>query len=62
MKTSFTWWRDGEFFVGSLDNYPDYETQGETLEDLKVHLLDLYRDLSSDAVPGIRHHDELVIA
>jgi hypothetical protein len=62
MKTKFTWWKDGEFFIGYLDEYPDYQTQGESLEDLKVHLLDLYKDLSTDAIPGVIHHEELVIA
>ncbi len=62
MKTSFTYWQDGVWFIGYLDEYPDYQTQGESLEDLKEHLLDLYQDLSTDAVPGVRHHAELVIA
>ncbi len=62
MKTKFTWWKDGDHFLGYLDEYPDYHTQGESLEDLKVHLLDLYKDLSTDAVPGVIHHEELVIA
>ena len=62
MKAKFTWWKDGDFLIGSLDEYPDYQTQGESLEDLKVHLLDLYKDLSTDAIPGVIHHEELVIA
>jgi hypothetical protein len=62
MKTKFTWWKDGDYFLGYLDEYPDYQTQGESLEDLKVHLLDLYKDLSTDAIPGVIHHEELVIA
>jgi hypothetical protein len=62
MKTKFTWWKDGDFFMGYLDEYPDYQTQGESLEDLKMHLLDLYKDLSTDAIPGVIHHEELVIA
>jgi hypothetical protein len=62
MTTTFTYWKDGQHFVGHLDEYPDYETQGETLDDLKAHLIDLYKDLSTDAVPGVRHHAELVIA
>jgi len=62
MKTNFTWWKDGEHFLGYLDEYPDYHTQGESLEDLKVHLLDLYQDLSCDIVPGVIHHEELLIA
>ncbi len=62
MKTKFTWWKDGDHFLGYLDEYPDYQTQGESLEDLKIHLLDLYKDLSSDAIPGVLHHEELVVA
>jgi hypothetical protein len=62
MKTKFTWWKDGDHFLGYLDEYPDYQTQGESLDDLKMHLLDLYKDLSTDAVPGVIHHAELVIA
>ncbi len=62
MKTRFTWWKDGDHFLGHLDEYPDYQTQGESLDDLKAHLLDLYKDLSSDAVPGVLHHEELIIA
>ena len=49
MKASFTYWKDGDHFIGHLDDYPDYETQGESLDDLKEHLLDLENDLSSRA-------------
>ena len=62
MKTKITWWKDGDHFLGYLDEYPDYQTQGESLEDLKVHLLDFYKDLSTDAIPSVIHHEELVIA
>ena len=62
MKATFTYWQDGDFFLGYLDEYPDYETQGESLDDLKAHLLDLYKDLSTDAIPGVRRRGELVIA
>ena len=62
MNTKFSWRKDGDQFLGYLDEYPDYQTQGGSLEDLKVHLLDLYKDLSTDAVPGVIHHEELVIA
>lgn len=58
-STGFTFWRDGEFWLGHLDEYPDYMTQGTSLEDLKEHLLDLYRDLSSGLIPAARQHAEL---
>jgi len=35
-------------------DYPDYWTQGESLDDLKDHLVDLYRDLTGGELPGIR--------
>jgi hypothetical protein len=30
--------------------YPDYMTQGTSLDDLKEHLLDLFKDFSSPTV------------
>ena len=50
MKAAFTYWKHGDFVLGYLDEYPEYQTQGESLEDRKEHLLDLYKDLSSDAI------------
>ena len=58
----YTFWQDGEFWLGYLDTYPNYMTQGTSLEDLKEPLLDLYRDLSSGAIPAVRQHAELEVA
>jgi len=59
----FTYWRepDGRF-LGCLNAYPDHWTQGEDLNDLKDHLLDLYRKFSGDDLPGIWKIGELVVA
>lgn len=57
----FTYWEDGGMWLGCLDAYPDYHTQGTSLADLKEHLLDLYSDLSGGMVPSPRQHAELVI-
>jgi hypothetical protein len=54
-------WKDGDAFLGYLVDYPDYLTQGISLEDLKEHLADLFRDITSGELPGIRKVDELVI-
>lgn len=45
--TKFTYWKSDDHWVGYLDEYPDHMTQGESLEDLKEHLADLYKDLTS---------------
>ncbi|MDE0025535.1 MAG: type II toxin-antitoxin system HicB family antitoxin [Spirochaetaceae bacterium] len=58
----FVYWQEDSFWIGYLQDYPDYWTQGETLADLKDHLRDLYRDLSAGEVPGIRKVEELVVS
>lgn len=54
-------WEEDGAWVGYLQDYPDYWTQGTTLEDLQAHLRDLYQDLTDGQIPGIRKVDELVI-
>jgi predicted RNase H-like HicB family nuclease len=58
----FVHWKEKDFWLGYLQDYPDYLTQGETLEDLKENLQDLYRDVTSGEIPGIRKLDELIVA
>jgi predicted RNase H-like HicB family nuclease len=49
MKTArIVYWEESDGrWVGYLEEYPDYHTQGETLDDLREHLRDLYEDLSA---------------
>lgn len=49
-KLRFVCWEDDGAWLGYLREYPGYLTQGETLNDLKEHLLDLLRDLTSGAL------------
>jgi hypothetical protein len=63
MQTAkFIHWQDGDKHLGYFVDYPDYWTQGETLDDLKEHLVDLYSDLTSGQILGIRKVDELAIS
>jgi predicted RNase H-like HicB family nuclease len=55
------WEQDGGW-LGYLEEYPDYWTQGESLEDLREHLKDLYLDLTSGELPGIRKAEELIVS
>lgn len=58
MRTvKFVHWQDDDMFLGYLMDYPDYWTQGETLEELKENLIDLYKDLASGEFGGIRKVD-----
>jgi predicted RNase H-like HicB family nuclease len=55
-------WEEDGTWLGYFQDYPDYWTQGETLDDLKEHLKDLYQDLTSVQIPGIRRVEELVVS
>ncbi len=57
----FVYWEEDGVWLGYLQDYPDYWTQGDSLDDLKDHLKDLYRDVTSGQIPGIRKVDELVV-
>ena len=41
-------------WLGYFEEFPDYMTQGETFVELEENLRDLYRDLTSGEIPGIR--------
>lgn len=44
---NIVYWEEEGGWIGYLQEYPDYWTQGESLDDLKEHLKDLYKDLTS---------------
>jgi len=63
MRTvKFTSWQDGDFYIGFLNEYPDYQTQGVTKEELADNLKDLLVDLESGQVPYVRKVEELLVA
>ncbi len=63
MKTiRYVHWQDGDMWLGYLEDYPDYTTQGESIADLEAHLKDLYGDLTGGHIPGVRKVGELQVA
>jgi len=59
MTIKFVYWQEGDFWLGYLEEYPDYMSQGKTLDELKVNLLDIYHELVSGSIPNIRKVGEL---
>ncbi len=55
-------WEDGDAWIGFLQEYPDYWTQGSSLEDLRAHLKDLHAEFSSGSIPGVRRVEDLIIS
>lgn len=49
-------------WLGYLEEYPDYRTQGETFEELQENLKDIYADLAGGVTPNVKHVGELQLA
>lgn len=58
----FTYWQDGDYYLGFLNDYPDYQTQGLSKEELVRNLKSLLVDLESGEVPYVRKVEELALA
>jgi predicted RNase H-like HicB family nuclease len=58
----YIYWQDGEMWLGYIEEYPDYITQGESLEELQENLKDIFEDLSGGHIPGVRKMAEFHIA
>jgi predicted RNase H-like HicB family nuclease len=62
IRLKYTYWQDEDMWLGYLDEYNDYMTQGETMDELKENLIDIYKELTSGSIPAVRHHAELLVA
>ncbi len=60
-KKKYIYWQDDDMWLGYLEEYPDYWTQGETEAELQENLLDIYQELTSGKIPNVRRVAELVI-
>jgi predicted RNase H-like HicB family nuclease len=60
-KISYTFWQDENWFLGYLNDYPDYKTQAESKEELIENLQDLLADIESDEIPFIRKVEEMTV-
>ena len=42
MELEYTYWLDGKYFVGFLNDYPNDSTQGLSLSELEEALVEVY--------------------
>jgi predicted RNase H-like HicB family nuclease len=61
-KLKITYWQDGNFWLGYLNDYPEYVTQGTSLDDLIENLKGIYQDITNELIPGKRMTIELELA
>ena len=60
--TKYVYWKDENMWLGYLEEFPDYMSQGESLDELKENLKDIYKEPVSGSIPCVRRVDELEIA
>jgi predicted RNase H-like HicB family nuclease len=44
-RLKYIYWQDEGMWLGYLEEYPDYMTQGESQVDLEVHLKDIFNTM-----------------
>jgi predicted RNase H-like HicB family nuclease len=62
MKINIVYKKEKEWFVGHIQEYPDYESQGKTLEELKGNLIEIYDDITKGLVPDAEPFQILEVA
>jgi len=58
----YVYWQHDDMWLGYLEQFPDYWTQGKTLDELQVNLKDLYQELTSGNIPEVRRVAELQVS
>lgn len=50
VRKKYVYWKDDDMWLGYLEEFPNYWTQGVTEEELKENLIDLYKELTSGII------------
>jgi len=61
-KMKYIYWQDEGLWLGYLEEYPDYMTQGETIEELEDNLRDIFKEFTSGNIPCVRKVAELQVS
>jgi predicted RNase H-like HicB family nuclease len=62
MKINIVYKEEKGWFVGHIQEYPDYESQGKTLEELRDNLIEIYDDIRKGLVPDAEPFQILEVA
>ena len=62
MKINIVYKESNGWFVGHIQEYPDYESQGRTLEELKGNSVEIHDDISKGLVPDAERFQILEVA
>lgn len=61
MSKKYVYWKDAGIWVGYLKEFPDYMSQGESLEELKENLKDIHKESTSGDIPCVHRVADLEV-
>ena len=61
-KINIVYKEEKGWFVGHIQEYPDYESQGKTLGELRENLIEIYDDISKGLVTDAKPFQVLEVA
>ena len=62
MKLNIVYKKEKTWFIGHIQEFPDYESQGKTIDELKENLIDIYNDIQKGLVPDAEPFNLLEVA
>jgi len=61
-KIKYVYWQEDDMWLGYIEEYPDYWTQGATIKELRENLKEIYEELTGGSIPYIRRVAELRVS
>ncbi|MFZ2448579.1 MAG: type II toxin-antitoxin system HicB family antitoxin [Syntrophobacteraceae bacterium] len=63
MRTvKIVYWQETDgMWLGHLEAFPDYITQGETLDELRENLRDILKEFEARTIPMVKVHEEMAV-
>lgn len=61
MSMQYTYWQEPDgMYLGYMNEYPDYVTQGHSLDELRNMLRDILQTVRDGTLPDTRHHSDVL--
>jgi predicted RNase H-like HicB family nuclease len=61
VKVRYVYYQEQGAWVGWLEAYPDYKSQGMTLQELEENLRDIYEEVNTGNIPQVHKIGELAV-
>ena len=62
MEIKYTYKQDGKFFIGHINEYPEYPTQAFSIDELEINLQDIYSMIQDGTLDAWNKHGVMKIA